>query len=88
MTKQGVKGPKPGVKDRERVDEPLPGILLPESQETCMHGDSPSTQRLPQDKPVWTSWDEYLADRELAAVPDGFLADRDQPANQTRVFPR
>lgn len=36
----------------------------------------------------WTSWDEFLARRELTAVPAEFMADREQPARQTRAWPQ
>lgn len=35
----------------------------------------------------WTSWDEFLAQRDVAAVPADFLADRQQPPQQTRDWP-
>ncbi|TAM12654.1 MAG: AbrB/MazE/SpoVT family DNA-binding domain-containing protein [Nevskiaceae bacterium] len=36
----------------------------------------------------WTSWDEFLAQRNLAAVPADFLADRQQPPVQARDWPQ
>ena len=33
----------------------------------------------------WTSWDEFLAQRDTGAVPTDFLADRQQPPQPTRV---
>lgn len=35
----------------------------------------------------WTSWDEFLAQRDLAAVPADFMSDRQQPPPQTRDWP-
>jgi antitoxin VapB len=35
----------------------------------------------------WTSWDEFLAQRDLTAVPADFMADRQQPPQQTRDWP-
>lgn len=35
----------------------------------------------------WTSWDEFLAQRDLSAVPDDFMADRQQPPAQARAWP-
>jgi len=33
---------------------------------------------------AWTSWDEFLSQRDLSAVPEDFLRDRDQPSVQVR----
>ncbi|MBS0509252.1 MAG: AbrB/MazE/SpoVT family DNA-binding domain-containing protein [Proteobacteria bacterium] len=33
----------------------------------------------------WTSWDEFLAQRDTDAVPADFLADRQQPPQPARV---
>lgn len=35
----------------------------------------------------WTSWDEFLAQRDLTAVPADFLADHQQPLQQIRDWP-
>lgn len=32
----------------------------------------------------WTSWDEFLAQRDLTAVPTDFMAERQQPPQQMR----
>lgn len=32
----------------------------------------------------WTSWDEFLAGRDVSAVPADFLQDRGQPALEVR----
>lgn len=32
----------------------------------------------------WSSWDEFLGQRDLDAVPEDFLADRQQPPEQSR----
>ncbi|MGP1666809.1 MAG: antitoxin [Rhodanobacter sp.] len=32
----------------------------------------------------WTSWDEFLTQRDLSAVPSDFLTERNQPSAQTR----
>ena len=32
----------------------------------------------------WTSWDEFLRQRDLDAVPESFLEDREQPSAQSR----
>lgn len=36
----------------------------------------------------WTSWDEFLAQRDLSAVPADFMSQRQQPPEQTRDWPR
>lgn len=36
----------------------------------------------------WTSWDEFLAQRDLSAVPADFMSQRQQPPEQTRAWPR
>ncbi len=36
----------------------------------------------------WTSWDEFLNQRDLTAVPADFLADRQQPLQQVRDCPQ
>lgn len=33
---------------------------------------------------AWTSWDEFLSQRDLAAIPADFLVDRCQPQPQVR----
>lgn len=35
----------------------------------------------------WTSWDEFLARRDLSAVPADFMAERWQPPAQSRDWP-
>ncbi|GAA5232437.1 AbrB/MazE/SpoVT family DNA-binding domain-containing protein [Verticiella sediminum] len=34
----------------------------------------------------WSSWDEFLSQRDLEAVPEDFLADRRQPPEQSRAL--
>lgn len=66
----------------------LPAEFRFEGDEVFIRRDPLTGDVILSSREGWTSWDEFLAQRDLAAVPDDFMADRQQPAGQVRDWPR
>ena len=62
----------------------LPAEFRFEGNEVFIRRDPLTGDVILSSRASWTSWDEFLAQRDLTAVPADFLADRHQPLQQTR----
>ncbi|MFC4299455.1 antitoxin [Castellaniella hirudinis] len=64
----------------------LPAEFRFEGSEVFIRRDPLTGDVILSSRSGWTSWDEFLAQRDLDAVPADFLADRRQPPQQTRSW--
>ena len=65
----------------------LPAEFRFDGSEVFIRRDPLSGDVILSSRAGWTSWDEFLAQRDPTAVPDDFLAERRQPPAQTRDWP-
>ena len=65
----------------------LPAEFRFEGSEVFIHRDPLTGDVVLSSHSGWTSWDEFLAQRDPGAVPADFLADRQQPPQQIRAWP-
>jgi len=65
----------------------LPADFRFEGSEVFIRRDPLTGDVILSSRASWTSWDEFLAQRDLTAVPADFLADRHQPPQQIRDWP-
>lgn len=64
----------------------LPAEFRFEGSEVFIRRDPLTGDVILSSRSGWTSWDEFLAQRDLDAVPVDFLDDRRQPSQQTRTW--
>lgn len=65
----------------------LPAEFRFEGSEVFIRRDPLTGDVILSSRANWTSWDEFLAQRDLDAVPADFLTDRQQPPQQMRDWP-
>lgn len=65
----------------------LPAEFRFEGSEVFIRRDPLTGDVILSSRAGWTSWDEFLAGRDLSAVPADFMVDRRQPPAQPREWP-
>lgn len=66
----------------------LPAEFRFEGDEVFIRRDPITGDVILSSREGWTSWDEFLAQRDLSAVPADFMSQRRQPPEQTRDWPQ
>ena len=62
----------------------LPAEFRFDTNEVFIHKDPITGDVILSTHKTWTSWDEFLAQRDLAAIPEEFMNERQQDSAQIR----